>query len=256
MLVLVLIILFIFGLVFGSFFQVVGLRLPEGKSIINPPSHCEVCNKRLKWYELIPVISYIIQGGKCSKCKSHISIKYPIYELLTGILFCLCYIVFGFTTDFIIAISFVSILMIVIISDIEYMIISDEVLIVGSILILVETLIFKGLNTFLFSIFNGILCFCFMYLIKFVGDSIFKQESLGGGDIKLFFFFGLVFHIKTAIVIIFLASFIALPYAIITMMRKKDNIVPFGPFLSITTIILLLFNLTNVSLLDLINYLA
>ncbi len=249
-------IFFIFGLVFGSFFQVVALRLPEGKSIINPPSHCEKCNKKLKWYELIPVISYLIQLGKCRNCKTHISIKYPIYELLTGILFSLCYIVFGLSVNVIIPITFVSILIIVIISDIEYMIISDEVLICGSILILIETLILNGVFSFLLAIFYGVLCFCFMYLIKWIGDFIFKTESLGGGDIKLFFFFGLVFHIKTAIVIIFLASFIALPYAIITMIRKKDNIVPFGPFLSITAIILLLLKFTSVSLLDLINYLV
>ena len=157
---------FVFGLIFGSFFQVVGLRLPKGESIIKPASHCTNCDKKLKWYELIPILSYIIQGGKCRKCKKHISIKYPLYELLTGISFAFCYIVFGFSTDIIIPLTIISILIIVIISDIEYMVIPDEVLFVGTILILIETIILKGWNSGLHSLVGGLIGFIMMYLIK------------------------------------------------------------------------------------------
>ena len=88
------ILIFIIGLCFGSFFNVVGYRLPNNMSIAFPPSHCTNCNHKLKWTELIPVLSYIIQGGKCKACKQKIAIFYPIFELITGILFVLCYLSF------------------------------------------------------------------------------------------------------------------------------------------------------------------
>ena len=253
---LVIIIFFILGLIFGSFFQVVGLRLPKGESIIKPASHCTNCDKPLKWYELIPVLSYIIQGGKCRKCKKHISIKYPLYELLTGICFALCYMVFGLTKDIIIPLTLISALIIVIISDIEYMVIPDEILFIGTITILIEIIVLQGWNEFFHAFLGGLFGFILMYVIKLLGDFIFKAESLGGGDIKLFFMLGLIFNFDTIIVIIFLASFFALPYAISIMLMKKDNIVPYGPFISLTAITLVLLKLTNFSLLELINYLV
>lgn len=248
------VIFFIFGLVFGSFYTVVGLRLSNNESIVKPRSHCTNCKKYLEWYELIPIISYIIQGAKCRGCKKHISIKYPLYELLTGVCFLLTYLVFGLTINIIIPLTLISLLIIVIISDIEYMIIPDEVILFGSILIIVETLIIKGIDGFLAAIVNAILFFIVMYLIKLIGDFIFKQESLGGGDIKLMFMIGLAFHIKAIVVIIFVASFIALPYAVIIMIRKKEAMVPYGPFLSLTAIALILLKQNFISLIDLIDY--
>lgn len=247
---------FIVGLIFGSFFNVIGLRLPKGESFINSRSRCPKCHKQLKWYELIPLISYIIQFGKCRNCKKHISIKYLLFELLTGVLFALSYIVFGFDKNLLIAITFISMLIIVIVSDIEYMVIPDEIILIGSILIIIEVLIFNGFNSFLHSLFNGILSFGLMYLIKIVGDFIFKKESLGGGDIKLMGMIGLLFNIQTMVVIIFFASFFALPYAIAVLLMKKDPIVPYGPFISLTATSLFLLQLNNISLFDLVNYIV
>ena len=249
-------IFFVLGLIFGSFFQVVALRLPRGESIIKPASHCETCNKTLKWYDLIPIISYIIQGGKCRYCKKHISIKYPIFELLSGICFLMCYVVFGLSLDIIVPLTIISALIIVIISDTEYMVIPDEVLLITSIAIIIEKIIIYGWNDAFSAFLGGIFGFILMYAIKLLGDFIFKAESLGGGDIKLFFMLGLVFNFSTLIVILFLSSFFALPYAISIMLMKKDNIVPYGPFISLTAIVLILFKLTNFSLLELINYLT
>ena len=253
---LVAIIFFVFGLVFGSFFQVVGLRLPKGESIIKPASHCPNCDEKLKWYQLIPIVSYIIQGGKCSNCKKHISIKYPLYELLTGICFALCYVVFGFSIDIIIPITLISVLIIVIISDVEYMVIPDEILFIGTVLILIETLVINGWSSFFTSFIGGLLGFILMYGIKLLGDFAFKAESLGGGDIKLFFLLGVVFNFDTLVAILFLSSFFALPYAISILLMKKDNVVPYGPFISLTAITLILLKVTNFSLLELINYLV
>lgn len=250
------ILFFIIGLILGSFFNVVGLRLPKGESFIKSRSYCPKCKKKLKWYELIPLISYIIQLGKCRGCKKHISVKYPLIELLTGICFAISYIVFGLTLNILIPLTLISALVIVIVSDTEYMVIPDEIILIASILLVLETLFIKGGQACLSSLFNGVLAFCGMYLIKIVGDAVFKKESLGGGDIKLMFMIGLVFNFQTMIVILFLASFMALPYAIAVLLLKKDPIVPYGPFISLTSIALLLLKLNSVSLFDLINYIV
>ena len=131
------VITFIFGLVLGSFYTVVGERMPEGKSIITPPSHCPNCGHVLKFYELIPVFSFIFLRGKCSKCKSKIPVLSTLMELLTGILFLIAFLVFGISIKFFIALVFISMLIIIIVSDIRYMLIDDEVLIIASILIFI-----------------------------------------------------------------------------------------------------------------------
>jgi len=238
-----LIIFFITGTIFGSFFNVVAYRLSNNLSLIKPSSHCEHCNHKLKWYELIPLISYIIQKGKCRKCKEKLSKSYITVELITGILFATCYNEFALTVDLIIAIIFVSTLIIIIVSDIEYMIILDEVLFIGCILILLTALFFEGFQTAFNMIVSGILSFSVMYLIKIIGDFLFKKESLGGGDIKLMFLFGLVLEFEMAVVAIFLGTFLAFPISLYILVKRKDNMIPFGPFLSIAAILILITKL-------------
>lgn len=241
--------IFIIGLIFGSFYNVVGYRLPKNMSIAFPPSHCTNCNHKLKFYELIPIISYIFLGGKCKICRKKISITYPFFELLTGTLFLLAYLSFGLNLKFLIAITFISVLIIISISDIRYYIIPDEVLIIGTILIIIEMIIYvliKDLNLVkevLMPILNGAGSFAILYLFKALGDFIFKKESLGGGDIKLMFLIGLTLGFDMSIVTIFIASFIALPLSVISLIKDDNNILPFGPYLSIAAAIILLTNL-------------
>lgn len=236
-------VLFIFGTIFGSFFNVVGSRLPEGESIVSPPSHCTNCNHRLTWKELIPIFSFLLQGGKCVNCKQKISWFHPIYEFTTGILFACSYRIFGFSMELLVALTFISILMILIVSDYYYMVIPDQVLIVGIILIMLEVFITSGLKELLFDIVNGLISFVIMYLIKLFGDAIFKKESMGGGDIKLLFLVGFVLGAPVAIISIFFASFIALPISLMILYRNKTNIIPFGPFLSVSAMILFFMQL-------------
>ena len=245
-------IFFVFGSVMGSFYHVIASRLSKGKSIISPPSHCENCNHYLKWYELIPIISYLIQGGKCRKCKAKMPISYILMEICTGILFAVCYHVFGYSLQLIVALIFVSSLIIIIISDIEYMIILDEVLIIAIFSIIVVDIIDIGLYETTLKVASGLGSFITMILIKKIGDIMFKQESLGGGDIKLMFLVGLVIGYPMSICNIFFATFIAFPIALFLLIFKKDNIIPFGPFLSMAGIILYIWGL-NFS--DIINFL-
>lgn len=129
--------LFIVGIVFGSFFNVVGLRLPKNESLISPRSHCVNCNHILDWYELIPVFSYLFLKGKCRKCKQKISIQYPLIEIITGILYCLSFSIFGFTIETILSIVLVSMVVITIISDCKYMVILDEVLLFTTLIFII-----------------------------------------------------------------------------------------------------------------------
>ena len=243
------IMVFIVGMIFGSFYNVVGYRLPNEMSIAFPSSHCPNCNHKLKFYELIPVFSYVFLLGKCKSCKKRISFLYPFFEIITGLLFLLSYIVFGINIKFFISITFISILIIISISDIRYYIIPDEVLIVGSLLIIIELIInslisdINLISGVLIPILNGLGAFAILYLFKVFGDVVFQKESLGGGDIKLMFLIGLVLGFDMSIVTIFIASFIALPLSFISLVKNDNNVLPFGPYLSIAATIILLTNL-------------
>lgn len=251
------IMVFIFGTVLGSFYNVVGYRLPNNMSIIYPDSHCPNCNHKLKFYELIPILSYVFLLGKCKECKKRISISYPFFELLTGLLFLISYIIFGFSMKFVIAITFISVLIVISISDIRYYIIPNEVLIVGFVLLLVEFIInlfindLGIINGIIKPLLNGIGSFAMLYLFKCIGDFVFKKESLGGGDIKLLFLIGFVLGFDMSMVTIFIASFIALPFSIISLIKNDNNVLPFGPYLSIAATIILL---TSVNLNDILNF--
>ena len=232
--------IFIMGLLFGSFYNVVGMRLPNNKSIIFPGSHCEKCNHKLSWYENIPLASYILLGGKCKNCHTKISIWYPAIELFTGMLFLISYYTFGLTPEFAIAIIISSLVSIIFVSDINYYIILDSPLIIGSILIIIIKLLTTTLTSTLLSIGSGVLIFAIMYSIMLLGNLIFKKESLGGGDIKLSFIAGLVLGPKLGIFYIIFGAFLAFPYAIYVTIRNKDNMLPFGPFLISSLLIIYL----------------
>ena len=245
-------VIFVFGAIMGSFLNVVAVRLSREESILWPSSHCDKCNHKLKWYENIPIISYIIQRGKSRCCNTRIPISYLMIEVITGILYCTSYHSFGFSYEFVISLIFISSLVSIIVADIEYMIIPDEVIGVSGILIIILELIFFGLEYTVYKIVSGILAFTLMYVIKLIGDKLFKRESMGGGDIKLMFLFGIVIGFPLSICDIFLATFIAFPVALFMLLRRKDNLIPFGPFLAMAAI---LINISKVSIDSIINFL-
>lgn len=247
-----LILFFIFGTIMGSFYHVVATRLSNDESIISPGSHCPRCNHFLKWYENIPVISYILLKGQCAKCHSKIPISYLVVEVITGLLFSACFHSYDFTFDLLIALIFVSSLIIVIVSDIEYMIILDEVLIVTTLIISVLYVFGIGLKETALHIYSGAGAFLVMYTLKLLGDKAFKKESLGGGDIKLMFLFGLVLGFSMSICTIFIATFIAFPVALIILFSSKENIIPFGPFLSMAAILILVMKLNLTDILEIL----
>ena len=247
--------MFVIGTIMGSFFNVIGHRLSKNESAIKPRSHCEFCGHILAWYELIPIISFLIQGGKCRKCRAKLSWWYPLIEIITGLFFVGCYLYYGFTYDLLLALIISSVLIITCISDFNYLVILDEVLVVSSLAALVVIFLKEGFNGLIISLLSGLLMFFFMLMVKIVGDKAFKRESLGGGDIKLSLFIGLVLGYKLSFLNLVFASFLALPVAFYYLVKLKDREVPFGPFLIISTFIIYIFSTQILDFIDLLIYL-
>ena len=235
------ILMFIIGTIFGSFFLVIGTRLPLKENVITGRSRCDNCKKELCWYELIPIVSYVIQMGKCRRCKKVISINHLIIEIITGVLFVFGYNYFSELSDLLIYLVSISVTLIIFVSDFKYMIILDSTWIIGSLLVIIIKLIFTSLNSTLLSLASGIGLFLVMYSIKLIGDKMFKKESLGGGDIKLCLFIGLIIGFRLGLISLVFASFLALPYAFANVYLNKKNELPYGPFLIAAAVIIYIF---------------
>ena len=226
-----LIIFFLFGVIMGSIYTMIGLRLPNPDTKLFSKSHCDICYHRLTFLENIPIFSYLFLGGKCRYCHKRIDIKNLLMEFITGILFVLSYYTFGISIDLLIALGVVSILVIVSVGDLSYMIIPDEVLIFFSGYFIIIQYFKLGLVGVLEHIFIGLFLFFIMYTIMIVGEKLFKRESLGGGDVKLLFLFGLVLDGLAGCLTIFLGSILALPMSLFLCYKYNNKEIPFGPFL-------------------------
>ena len=228
------IIFFILGLHMGSFYTVVGLRLPNHEKFVTGRSHCDTCKHLLSLFDMIPILSFIFFRRKCRYCKNKISPLSTYMEFFTGILYLLGYIVFGFSYELLIALGIVSLLIIISVSDISYYVIPDELLIFFSIYFYLIILLKDGFSYSVLSLLSGVFLFTVMYLIMIFGNALFKKESLGGGDIKMMFVFGLILPPLLGVISIFLGSFLALPVSLFILLTKKNHLVPFGPFLLIS----------------------
>ena len=235
--------IFVFGLILGSFYNVVGYRLPKKQSIVFPASHCPKCKHKLRVLDLFPVFSYLFLGGKCRYCKKKISIIYPLIEILTASLFLLSYYLYGPSIKFLISIVFVSVAIITIVSDIRYMIIDDIVLIIGGILILILGFIEGGYKEALDLIINALLSFIIMLVIKISADHAFKKEAMGGGDVKLMTLIGALVSYQMSVITLCLSAFVAFPYAIYVYFSKDEHLLPLGPFLCLSGLILFFLGL-------------
>lgn len=225
---------FILGSLFGSFLTVVGYRLPKGEDFIKKRSHCDKCGHDLSLLDMVPFISYFLLKGRCRYCKVKFGSLSNWMEFFTGILFALAFYVFGFSWELLIALGIVAMLIIISVTDISYYIIPDEVLVFFTCYFIVLKCLSGGFEAVFWGVLSGAVLFAAMYLIMLIGDFIFKKESLGGGDIKMMFVFGLTVNPFMGFIIIFLSSILALPVSLLILCKKKNNLVPFGPFLLIS----------------------
>ncbi len=237
--------IFLIGAIMGSFYLCLSTRLIFKRSLFTR-SECENCHKKLNWYELIPLFSYIFLKGKCLKCHQKISFDHFIIELVTALLFLGGYLYLGFNIKYLIYLVLISTAIIIFITDFKYMIILDSTLIISSILIIILKYFEIGFKNTLWAIIFGICLMFTMYLIKLIGDKLFKKESLGGGDIKLAFLIGLtlgypVIGYEMGLICLIFASILALPYAVAVLYLNKKNELPYGPFLIASLVIMFIF---------------
>ncbi|PFP27703.1 prepilin peptidase [Bacillus sp. AFS073361] len=227
------ILLVLYGITFGSFYNVVGLRVPLKQSIVSPRSSCPTCGHQLKPYELIPVISYLLQGGKCRGCKSRISPIYPIFELLTGLLFMTAPLVIGWSGELGVALTLISMFMIIVVSDIHYMLIPDKILIWFAGIFLLERILWP-LNPWWDSLLGAVTGFILLLLIAVV-----SKGGMGGGDVKLYAVLGLVLGFKLVLLSFFLSTLFGAVIGGLALLLKIVNRrqpIPFGPFIAAGTL--------------------
>ncbi len=228
------VIVFLLGLIFGSFLNVCIYRIPRGLSIVSPPSSCPFCHKRIKWYDNIPILSYVLLKGQCRSCKSKIPIKYPIVELLGGLIALVVVLKFGFSIKSIFWIVFGYCLLVLSFIDLELFIIPDII----NVILFVSGFFFVIYNkTVINGIIGGIFGFVLFYILSVVFAKIFKQEALGFGDVKLLGSIGVWVGWKGVIYTVFCASFIGsiVGLLLIILFGKSSKAkIPFGPFLAIS----------------------
>ena len=223
----------ILGLIIGSFLNVLILRIPKDESIIMPPSHCPKCKNRLKWWHNIPLISYILLGGKCYFCKTKISIQYPLVELATSLIYTLTFLKSGDFIQALIISSLFSILLALSLIDLRYRAVPDSLnLLALTISIFSSNIIISFTNALLFA--GG------FTLLRFYVSYFAKKEALGEADIMIAATMGAILGVKLGIFAIFLSALIALPIFLIA--GKKDMQLPYIPFLALALYLTYMFD--------------
>ena len=235
----------ILGLFIGSFLNVVIYRLPKNQSLMYPRSYCPVCKEKLKIIDLIPILSYFINKGKCRYCGNKISFQYPLVESITAFLFLLTFLKYGLNTEFIIYILLISSLICVSFIDFRYQIIPNEITFVFIPLGLIFSLIFKHM-IFMNSLLGLIIPSGLLLLIAFI-----YKSGMGIGDVKLIGMIGVFLGWKFALISIFIGALVGSIYGIYIMFIGKGNRktrIPFGPFISLGAVIMILYgnNLINI----------
>lgn len=228
------ILFFLFGTIFGSFFNVVGLRVPKNVPFSNDRSYCPTCNKQLSWYELIPVLSFLTQKGKCRNCESRISFIYPVMELLTGLLFACSFMKIGFKLELITALLFISMLMIIFVSDITYMLIPNKILLFFLPFLAVMRII-SPLDPWYNALIGAAVGFLFLAVIIIVSSG-----GMGAGDMKLFGVLGIVLGLGNVLLTFFIAALLGAVIGGILMALKKvdrKEPIPFGPYIVVGALV-------------------
>ncbi|SDI43878.1 prepilin peptidase [Proteiniclasticum ruminis] len=241
---LILVYTFILGTLIGSFLNVVVYRVPREESLSFPPSHCPSCNTRLKAYDLVPVVSYLFLGGKCRTCKTAISIRYPLVEMLTGLLFLVTVIKFGVSLEGLKYLLVIALLLPVALIDYDHTIIPDRlnvgIFLTALIFLLLEVYLgnaaFRDLLNPLYGMVLGGGFFLFIAVVT--------KGAMGGGDIKLMAALGFLFGTANTLLLMFLSfvlgGFLSSLLLLLKIKKRKDYI-PFGPFICASALLVIFY---------------
>ena len=233
----------IFGALIGSFLNVCISRLPNEESIVSPGSHCPQCQAPIRFYDNIPLLSYLLLGGKCRNCRTSISIQYPLVEGITAGMSLLLFLRFGPTLSYLVYFCFVAGLIVITVIDLYHQIIPDVISLPGIIAGLLGALVIPQM-TFLNSIAGALLGGGSLFAVATLYQWVFKREGMGGGDVKLLAMIGAFLGWKAVILTILLSSLIGSVIGIAIMVVKGKDFkyaIPFGPFLSLGAVIALFY---------------
>ena len=233
----------IFGAMVGSFLNVCIFRLPNEESIIWPGSHCPHCEKPIRFYDNIPLISFLVLKGKCRDCRAPISLQYPFVEGITALSSLFLVIKFGPSLSYLVYFTFVSALIVITVIDLYHQIIPDVISLPGIGVGLLVSLIIPQI-TFSNSLIGVLLGGGSLFIVATFYQWLFKREGMGGGDIKLLAMIGAFLGWKAVLLTILLSSLIGSVTGILMMVVKGKDFkyaIPFGPFLSLGAVISLFY---------------
>ncbi|HAR96546.1 MAG TPA: prepilin peptidase [Deltaproteobacteria bacterium] len=228
------ILVFIFGVIIGSFLNVCIYRLPRNLSIVRPPSSCPSCGEPIHGYDNIPILSYLLLKGRCRDCGGAISIRYLAIEFMTGVFFVMLLWLFGLSIELAIYMLFVSLLIVISFIDLEFTIIPD-ILSVGGLVAGLAISFFRPDFGIIDAILGVLLGGGVLWAIAFFYELLRKREGMGGGDIKLLGMIGAFCGIQGVIFTLIAGSFMGALVGIPLTFKKQEGMtyaLPFGPFLS------------------------
>lgn len=234
---------FFLGAIIGSFLNVCIYRLPNKESILSPPSHCPHCGAPIRFYDNIPIVSYLVLRGKCRQCKGHISLRYPVVEATFGFLTLALFLRYGPTITFVLLLAFTAALIIITFIDLDHQIIPDSISIPG-ILAGVGASFLIPLVTWLESLIGIAIGGGFLFLVAVGYKWITGREGMGGGDVKLLAMLGAWLGWKAVPFILFSSSLVGvLVGGSIGLLQRTGfrSRIPFGPFLALSAIIYVFF---------------
>ncbi|MFH1856345.1 MAG: prepilin peptidase [Candidatus Omnitrophota bacterium] len=235
----------LFGLIIGSFLNVCIYRLPREKSIVRPSSFCTHCLKPIRWFDNIPVISFVILRGRCRECGKRISFQYPAVETITALIFCLNFHFFGLTPAFLIWNVFACSLLVASVIDFHFQLIPDLISLSGIIVGLAlrffvpQFLSIASEKPFLDSLLGVLAGGGSIYLLGLIGTFAFRKESMGFGDVKLMAMIGAFLGWKLVLLCFFIAPVFGSVWGIFLKIKYKQDIMPYGPFLSLASLVCL-----------------
>ncbi len=226
------------GAAVGSFLNVLICRMPEGLSIVSPPSHCPKCEHAVRFYDNIPVVSYIILKGRCRDCHEKISPRYPLVELLTAIMSVFLFWKFALSLQYLFVFAFCCSLIVITFIDLDHQIIPDVITLPGIPIFSLIAVFFMGVSWL--EVVVGVLigggC---LYLVAVGYELITGREGMGGGDIKLLAMLGGFLGWKSIFFIVFVSSLLGALVGVAMMIARGKDMkyaVPFGPFLSMAAV--------------------
>lgn len=226
---------YIYGLFITSFLQLVGERLPKKETLLGR-SHCDQCERTLSPLNLIPIVGYLLQKGRCEGCGKPIGIRYVFFELMGAFAFLGAYLRFGLSVEFAVFSVVIAVLLVEVASDFAHLIVIDRVWLTGLIILMAYRL-YEG--TFTLYLMSSLGLFALLFIIAFLASKVYKQEALGGGDIKLFIFIGFALTFWEGVLSLFFAALFGTLYGL--FQRNKQQPMAFVPWIALAVYVVYLF---------------